>query len=88
VLGLMLEDSLTRLNALKHSVTLAANLAATALFLFSGEVIWLAAAVMAVSALIGGALGGRLAHRVRPAMLRTVVVTLGILIAIIYFIRG
>lgn len=88
VLGLMLDDSLTRLNALKHFVTLAANIAATTLFLFSGEVIWAAAAVMAVSTLIGGALGGKLAGRIRPATLRAVVVTLGILIAFIYFVRG
>jgi uncharacterized membrane protein YfcA len=88
VLGLTLDDSLTRLNALKHAVTLSANVAATALFLFSGQVLWAAAVVMAISALIGGALGGRLAHRVRPASLRAVVVTLGILIAIVYFIRG
>jgi uncharacterized membrane protein YfcA len=88
VLGLVLEDTLTRLNALKHAVTLSANLAATMLFLFSGEVVWSAAAVMAVSALVGGTLGGRLAGRVRPATLRAVVVTLGILIAIIYFVRG
>jgi uncharacterized membrane protein YfcA len=88
VLGLTLDDSLTRLNALKHTVTLAANVAATVLFLFSGQVIWSAAVVMAISALIGGALGGRLAGRVRPATLRAVVVTLGIIIALIYFIRG
>jgi uncharacterized membrane protein YfcA len=88
VLGLALDDSLTRLNALKHAVTLAANLAATSLFLFSGEVIWSAAAVMAVGALIGGALGGRLAGRVQPASLRRVVVTLGIIVAFLYFLRG
>ena len=66
----------------------AANLAAAALFLFSGQVVWSAAAVMAVGALLGGALGGRLAGRIPPATLRKVVVTLGIAIAIIYFIRG
>ena len=87
-LGLMLDDSLTRLNALKQAVAFATNITAAALFLFSGQVVWSAAAVMAVGALVGGALGGRLAGRIRPATLRAVVVTLGILIAIIYFIRG
>ncbi len=88
VLALTLDDSLTRLNALKQAVAFAANLAAAALFLFSGQVVWSAAAVMAVGALLGGALGGRLAGRIPPATLRKVVVTLGIAIAIIYFIRG
>lgn len=88
VLALTLDDSLTRLNALKQAVAFATNLAAATLFLFSGQVVWSVAAVMAVGALIGGALGGRLAGRIQPATLRKVVVTLGIVIAIIYFIRG
>jgi uncharacterized membrane protein YfcA len=88
VLALTLDDSLTRLNALKQAVAFATNLAAAALFLFSGQVVWSAAAVMAVGALLGGALGGRLAGRIQPATLRMVVVTLGIVIAIIYFIRN
>ncbi len=87
-LGLTLDDSLTRLNALKQAIAFATNLTAATLFLFSGQVVWSAAAVMAVGALVGGALGGRLAGRVAPATLRAVVVTLGILIAIVYFIRG
>jgi len=88
VLGLTLDDSLTRLNALKQAVAFATNMTAAALFLFSGQVVWPAAAVMAVGALLGGALGGKLAGRIQPATLRRVVVTIGILIAIIYFIRG
>lgn len=87
-LGLTFDDSLTRLNALKQVIALATNVTAAALFLFSGQVVWSVAAVMAVGALVGGALGGRLAGRIRPATLRAVVVTLGILIAIVYFIRG
>ena len=80
--------SVTRLNALKQAVAFATNMTAAALFLFSGQVVWSAAAVMAVGALIGGALGGRLAGRIKPVTLRWVVVTIGIIISIIYFIRG
>jgi len=46
------------------------------------------ALVMAVGALIGGNLGGRLAGRVKPATLRWMVVTIGVIVAIIYFVRG
>lgn len=88
VLGLMLDENLTCLNALKHVVTLATNLAAAALFIFSGQVVWSAAAVMAVGTLTGGVLGGRLAGHVSPVTLRWVIVTIGIIIAVIYFIRG
>ena len=39
-LGLLVDDSLTRLNATKQAVGFAANRAAAALFLFSGQVHW------------------------------------------------
>ncbi|MBL8057851.1 MAG: sulfite exporter TauE/SafE family protein, partial [Anaerolineales bacterium] len=61
VLGVVLDDNLTRLNALKQSVSFSVNIAAAIFFLFSGQVVWSAALVMAGGALIGGVVGGRLA---------------------------
>ncbi len=87
-LGLTLEDTLTRLNALKQSIALTVNLAAAIFFVFSGKVVWSAALVMAVGALIGGALGGRLAGSIKPSTLRWTVVTIGVVISIIYIVRG
>jgi hypothetical protein len=87
-LGLLVDDSLTRLNAAKQAVGFAANTAAAALFLFSGQVHWTYAVVMAAGAVAGGAIGGRLAGRVRPATLRAVVVTVGIVVGIAYLLRG
>lgn len=86
VLGLSLDDNLTRLNALKQAIALSVNLAAAIFFLFSGQVVWLAALVMAVGALLGGALGGRLAGRIKPGTLRRVVVVIGVSVAIIYLV--
>ena len=87
-LGLLVDDSLTRLNATKQAVGFAANAAAAALFLFSGQVHWPAAIVMAAGAVAGGVLGGRLAGRVRPATLRLVVVTVGVVVGLAYLVRG
>ena len=87
-LGLLVDDSLTRLNATKQAVGFAANGAAAVLFLFSGQVHWAVGLVMAVGAVAGGALGGRLAGRVRPATLRRVVVTVGVLVGLAYLIPG
>ena len=87
-LGLTVHDSLTRLNALKQAVAFAVNVAAAVFFLFSGQVVWPMAVVMAVGALLGGTLGGRLAGKVKPATLRRVVVTIGVAISIVYFVRG
>lgn len=87
-LGLLLDDTLTRLNAVKQAVGFAVNAAAAALFLFSGKVAWAAAAVMVVGAVAGGALGGRLAGRVRPSTLRLVVVAIGVVVGLAYLRRG
>lgn len=87
-LGLTLDDTLTRLNALKQAISAMVNISAVIFFLFSGQVVWTVAIVMAVGALIGGAMGGRIAGRINPSRLRWVVVVIGLVISIIYFIRG
>lgn len=88
VLGLTLDDSLTRLNALKQVLAFSVNIAAAVFFLFSDQVVWTAAVVMAVGALIGGAIGGKLAGKMPPAVLRWVVVVAGIAIAIVYWVKS
>jgi len=87
VLGLVLEDTLTRLNALKQIISFSINIAAAIFFMFSGQLVWSAMLVMAVGALAGGVLGGRLAGRIKPAALRRLVVTAGVVIALIYFVH-
>jgi uncharacterized protein len=87
VLGLLLDDTLTRLNALKQTIALAANVAAVLLFVFSGQVVWSVALWMAAGALAGGALGGWLAGSIRPRLLRRAVVGVGVAVAIVYLVR-
>jgi len=87
VLGLLLDDSLTRLNALKQGIAFSINIAAATFFLFSGQVVWPAAIVMAIGALIGGVLGGRLAGSISEALLRRIVVAIGIAVFVIYLIK-
>lgn len=88
VLGMTSLDSFTRLNALKQILAFTVNVAAVLFFLGSSYVIWSATAVMAVAALIGGALGGRLAARMDPTVLRWVVVAVGVTMAIVYWVKG
>jgi uncharacterized membrane protein YfcA len=87
VLGLMLDESLTILNALKQIIAFSVNIAAAIFFVFSGNVVWPVALVMAACALIGGNLGGRLAGSVKPSTLRIVVVVIGVVVSIIYLLR-
>jgi uncharacterized membrane protein YfcA len=87
VLGVVVDDELIRINALKQSLSFTINTTAAIRFLFSGEVVWTAAAVMAVGSLVGGTLGGRVASRTKPAVLRAVVIVLGVIVAIVYLLR-
>lgn len=87
VLGLAIDESLTRLNALKQAMSFAVNVTAAVLFAFSGRTIWLVAAVMAVGAILGGVAGGRLASRVKPRTLRRVVVGIGVVVGVIYLVK-
>lgn len=86
MIGLAIDDNLTRLNALKQAMSLATNIAAALWFAATAPVVWPAAGVMAVGALAGGAFGGRLAGKVRPATLRFIVIAIGVLIAAIFAI--
>lgn len=86
-LGITLDDTLNRLNAVKQLLSLVINLAAAVYFAFAAPVLWPVAAVMAVGALAGGALGGRLASRVKPATLRYSVVAIGIAVGIYYLVK-
>jgi hypothetical protein len=87
VLGLLFNDSLTRLNALKQCISLSVNLAAAVFFLFSGLVVWPFALVMAVAALAGGALGGSVAGRINPDLLRWTIVVIGFVVGIVLLVR-
>jgi len=88
VLAFLIEDTLTRLNALKQALGLIINVAAAILFVFSGHVVWPVMLVMAGGSMIGGTLGGRLAGRIRPATLRWSVVAIGLMAAIGYLARS
>jgi uncharacterized membrane protein YfcA len=87
VLGIVLDDTLTRLNALKQFLALVINVAAAVFFIFSNEVVWRVALVMAIGSITGGFIGGRLAGAISPVLLRRVVVAIGVVISIIYFVR-
>ncbi len=86
VLGLFIDDNLTRLNALKQCISLAVNVAAAVFFLFTGFVIWPLALVMAAGALIGGAAGGTIAGRIDPARLRWAIVAIGFIVGIVFLV--
>lgn len=87
VLGIVLGESLTRLNGLKQMLAFGINVAAAAFFVVSGEVVWPAALGMAIATIVGGLLGGKFARAVNPLLLRRTVVLLAVVLAITYWLR-
>ncbi len=82
VLGLLIEDTLPRANALKQGLSLVTNVVAAAFFVTSGKVVWSLAAVMAPASMVGGVIGGRLVGVIRPGLLRAIVVASGLAVAV------
>jgi len=87
VLVMVIDDTLTRLNFLKQALGFVINLAAAIYFAFSGEVNWWVALVMVFGSISGGWIGGKLAGRIKPEMLRWIVVTAGLIAATIFFLK-
>jgi uncharacterized membrane protein YfcA len=85
-LGILLDDSLPRLNALKSAIALVTNVVAALFFGFSGHVVWSLTVVMAPASLVGGAIGGRLVGRLNPQLMRAIVITIGLAVAIKYLV--
>jgi uncharacterized protein len=86
VMGIVLDDSLVELNALKSALALVINLTAAVFFVFSGKVEWAAAGVMAVTSLAGGAAGGRVATKLKPNVLRIAVIIFGVAVAVKFWL--
>jgi uncharacterized protein len=82
ILGIFVHDSLQRVNAVRAVLSLVINTVAFAAFALFGPVRWSAVAVMAVASLAGGFLGARVARRLSPAVLRGVIVTFGLGVAV------
>lgn len=77
VLGVLIAETLGRLNALKAYLTLVINLLAAVLFALILPVSWTAVLIMAPSSLLGGRVGAMLARRIPAPVLRASVVSIG-----------
>src|SRR5215218_15291 len=80
IFGLLLRESLQRLNAIKNVLTTAVNGAAAGAYVVvaTDRVDWSAAALIAVGAILGGYTGARFGRRLPSAVLRTAIVVLGL----------
>ena len=78
LMGVCLDEDLQTLNGIKNVLTGLVNGTAAVLFIAVAEVDWAVAGLIAVGAFLGGLLGVRIGRRLSPAVLRGVIVVVGI----------
>ena len=76
--GIAIPDDLQRLNALKNVLAGLVNGVAAVIFIFFASVAWLPAVLLAVGSAAGGQLGAKIGRRLSPAVLRGLIVVVGI----------
>ena len=74
-------------NALKNLLAAAINGVAVLVFVAKGTVVWPAALTMLVGAVAGGVFGARLAQRFPARVFRHIVIGIGSLLTVWYFVR-
>ncbi len=81
-LAVFVPDDLKRSNALKNVLAGTVNGVAALVFVIFADVAWDAVGLVAVGAIVGGALGARVGRRIPPTLLRGLVITLGLVVAL------
>jgi len=87
-LGLMGMENIHEMNALKTLLTAFINGVAAAIFIVRGVVVWPAAIVMIVGAIIGGYAGAYYARQMNPLWVRWFVIVVGVTMTIYFFVRS
>ncbi|MFI6090965.1 sulfite exporter TauE/SafE family protein [Streptomyces sp. NPDC051218] len=80
--GSFLRDDLQRLNAVKNVLASIVNGVAAVIFIAVTSVDWTVAGVIALGATVGGLIGARVGRRLSPAVLRGVIVVVGVTAAV------
>jgi hypothetical protein len=87
-IGLVVDEPLNRVNALKNAVSTAIGFTTVVYFALFAAVDWAAVAILAPATIVGGYLGARLARRLPAPVLRGVIVTLGFGVGIYLLVKA
>lgn len=77
LMGMLLDEDIQRLNALRNVLVAVVNTVAALFFLLAADFDWTAVGLLAAGSAIGGRAGSALGRRLSPAVLRTLVVAVG-----------
>ena len=81
LMGVLLPESMQRMNAAKNLLSLLVNIVAAVTYTLVAfdRISWLAAGLIAIGSLVGGWLGSRYGRRLSPNALRAVIVVVGLI---------
>ncbi|MFC4468635.1 sulfite exporter TauE/SafE family protein [Streptomyces xiangluensis] len=78
LMGILLDEPLQRLVAVKNVLVAVVNAVAALFFLFVADFDWTAVVLIAAGSALGGQLGAKVGRRFSPAVLRALIVTIGV----------
>jgi uncharacterized protein len=87
-LGLVLDESLANISALKNAISAVVGFATLVAFAIFGDVNWVDVLVLAPATMAGGYFGARVARRLPPALLRAVIVVFGLVVGGVLLYRA
>lgn len=82
LLALGLDEDLQVVNAVKNAAVTASNAAAAVVFVVFADLDWAVVGLIALGSVLGGQVGARLGRRLPDPVLRALVVTLGVFVAV------
>jgi uncharacterized protein len=88
VLGILVRDNLQRLNGMKSLLSLLVVFAGVIIYLISGQAHLPYVAILVITSYLGGAIGGAVARKISPRLLRLIICGLGIGVALALLIQG
>ncbi|MFC9948121.1 sulfite exporter TauE/SafE family protein [Streptomyces pratensis] len=77
LMGMLLDDTMQRLNAVKNVLAAVVNSVAALFFLFVADFDWTAVLLIAVGSALGGQIGAKVGRRLSPRFLRALIVVVG-----------
>lgn len=87
LLGIVLDEGMQRVNALKNVLAAIVNGVAAVLFIAVTDVAWLPVLLIAAGSIAGAFAGARYGRRIPDRVLRTTIVVVGTVVAVVLFLR-
>ncbi|MER6914983.1 sulfite exporter TauE/SafE family protein [Streptomyces sp. NPDC000594] len=87
LMGMLLDDTLQRINAVKNVLAAVVNSIAALFFVFVAELDWTAVVLIAVGSAIGGQIGATYGRRLSPNALRGLIVAVGVVAIVQLLLR-